>query len=944
VPANGRPLRGDLAPPLAAHPDLHDECPRPSMATRKRADRTPAHGEPASLLALAVSPRGAFHLDPRAPDAAPVPAGIAARIERAFAAGPAAGLLHLGSTELGTSLPLSLSFGRELAKLFYSRLCAVPDLAESRAAIAIPAPMDELAALAASAPPMLGGEYLSEGALAAAWSALEARAREELAAFAGPVSDYLHEKSPLWNAVGRVHFHLAENKGDERAPFAFLATYATHLSRQARVQHAPLGRAIQEYAGAANKQALLHLLQPVQRAKEKSALLKELVDSGEIFHPLAWTPRQAYAFLQDIPAFEVSGVVVRVPDWWHARRPPRPQVKVTVGARKPGGVGTDAMLDFDVKLTLDGETISSAEWRRILAGGDDLVLLKGKWVEVDRDKLQQVLDHWQRVEARAGEGVSFLEGMRMLAGVPGGPAEAEGAAAVTEWTQVKAGAWLDAVLADLQRPEGSREADPGADLKGTLRPYQRAGVSWLWLLSRLRLGGCLADDMGLGKTIQVLAWLLLLKRSGEPGPHLLVVPASLLGNWRAEIDRFAPGLRSIVLHPSALAAADLARAPELVAGADVALTTYGTVLRAPWIGEQRWGAVVLDEAQAIKNPDAKQTRAIKALSARMRLALTGTPVENRLTDLWSIFDFLCPGLLGSARGFRDAEKRLESSAAGYAPLRNLVRPYILRRLKSDKSVIADLPDKTEVRAFCSLTRAQAALYQRSVAELAAALEDEKVAGIQRRGMVLAYLLRFKQICNHPSQWLGDGAYDPAESGKLSRLRELCEPMAARQEKVLVFTQFREMTGPLAAYLGEVFGRPGLVLHGETAVAKRAGLVDEFQRDDGPPFFVLSLKAGGTGLNLTAASHVIHFDRWWNPAVENQATDRAYRIGQKKNVLVHKFVCRGTIEERIDALIEQKRGLSEEIVAGGGEQWLTELPSDELLRLVSLDLRSAVEEA
>ncbi|MFT3767720.1 MAG: DEAD/DEAH box helicase [Minicystis sp.] len=907
------------------------------MRTRRAAPA--ADPEPPTAVALAVSPHGVLHLDARAPDAMMLPA----RIGAAFAMSSAHGLLHLASVELGAQLPPSLAFGREIAKLFFARLCAVPDLEATRASLAIPPPTDDLAALVAAAPPMLGAEYLSVDVLTAAWSAIEAEAQREIAAFDGPVQAWLQEKNPLWNAVGRVHFHLAENKRDENAPFAFLATYATKLSKLARVQHAPLGRAIEEYAGAANKPMLLNLLQPVQRAAEKSAFLKELVASGEVFHPLAWTPHEAYAFLQDIPAFEEGGIVVRVPDWWHARRPPRPQVKVTVGAKAPGGVGTDAMLDFRVGLTLGDETITAAEWRKILASNDNLVLLKGQWVEIDRDRLQQVLDRWKEVERRAEDGISFLEGMRMLSGVPADAGEtSEAIAATAAWTRVTAGQWLDDVLTDLRDPHGSREADPGADLKGTLRPYQRDGVAWLWLLSRLGLGACLADDMGLGKTIQVLSLLLLLKRKGERGPHLLVVPASLLGNWRAEMDRFAPSLRMLVLHPSALPAAEIAEGASLCDGADVVITTYGSVLRTPWIVEKTWGIVVLDEAQAIKNPDAKQTRAVKSLKAKMRLALTGTPVENRLTDLWSLFDFLCPGLLGSAKSFREVTRKLEASGpGGFAPLRNLTRPYILRRLKSDKTVVADLPDKTEVRAFCTLTREQAALYLRSVDELQRTIDE--VGGIQRRGVVLAYLLRFKQICNHPSQWLGDGAYQPDQSGKLARLRELCEPIAARQEKVLVFTQFREMTQPLATFLADVFGRPGLVLHGETAVAKRAGLVAQFQDEAGPPFFVLSLKAGGTGLNLTAASHVIHFDRLWNPAVENQATDRAYRIGQKKNVLVHKFVCRGTIEEKIDALIDTKRGLSDEILAGGGEAWLTELPSDELLRLVSLDLKSAVEE-
>jgi SNF2 family DNA or RNA helicase len=325
-----------------------------------------------------------------------------------------------------------------------------------------------------------------------------------------------------------------------------------------------------------------------------------------------------------------------------------------------------------------------------------------------------------------------------------------------------------------------------------------------------------------------------------------------------------------------------------------------------------------------------------------RIALSGTPVENRLGDLWSIFDFLNPGLLGSAKAFSAFAKRLSSQPHNaYAPLRALVRPYILRRLKTDKSVIADLPDKTEMKAFCHLTRKQAALYQQAVTDLTTELG--RADGMKRRGVVLASLMRLKQICNHPSQWLGDGSWSEADSGKLARLREVAEVIAAKQEKVLVFTQFREVTTPLAAFLESVFGRPGLVLHGATAVGKRQSLVRQFQEDERAPFFVISLKAGGAGLNLTGASHVVHFDRWWNPAVENQATDRAFRIGQAKNVLVHKFVCRGTVEEKIDQLIDSKRQLSQDLLEGGGEVLLTEMRDDELLKLVALDLHTAFEE-
>ena len=372
------------------------------------------------------------------------------------------------------------------------------------------------------------------------------------------------------------------------------------------------------------------------------------------------------------------------------------------------------------------------------------------------------------------------------------------------------------------------------------------------------------------------------------------------------------------------------------------ITSYGSLLRIPWLATTRWDLVVLDEAQAIKNPDAKQTRAAKSLQATARIALTGTPIENHLGDLWSIFDFLNPGLLGSAQEFTSYSKRLTDKPHNpYGPLRDLVRPYILRRLKTDRSVISDLPDKTEVKAYCPLSVKQATLYQQAVEELRAQLA--KAEGIQRRGLVLAFLLRLKQLCNHPSQWLADDGWAEADSGKWTRLRELAEVLSAKQEKALVFTQFREITAPLAAFLGSVFGSPGLVLHGGIDVKKRKELVERFQQDASVPFFVLSLKAGGSGLNLTAASHVIHVDRWWNPAVENQATDRAFRIGQKKNVLVHKFVCRGTVEEKIDELIESKHQLTRELFEGGAELNLTELSDTELLKLVALDLKSAMKE-
>jgi SNF2 family DNA or RNA helicase len=611
----------------------------------------------------------------------------------------------------------------------------------------------------------------------------------------------------------------------------------------------------------------------------------------------------------------------------------------------------DALLDFRMEVTLEGEKLSAAEIKRLLAHSDGLVLIRGKWVEIDRESLRRTLDKFEAIERRAAsDGLLFGEAMRMMAGA-GITENDSGGQVDIDWGQAVAGPWLAETLAALRRPDGLARVDPGKSLQGTLRPYQLAGVQWLYLLTQLRLGACLADDMGLGKTIQVLSLLLTLKNEAgdKRKPSLLVAPASLLANWASEIARFAPSLKARVAHPSAAPAeklnADDADNPadaDTLADVDLVITSYGFLARSPWLGAAPWRLVVLDEAQAIKNPAARQTKMVKQLRADTRIALTGTPVENRLGDLWSIFDFINPGLLGSSKQFSSFAKSLVDRPNNpYGPLRELIRPYILRRLKTDRSVIPDLPDKTEVKAFCSLSRRQAALYQQAVEELTRRLED--VDGIERRGLVLALLMRLKQICNHPSQWLGDGTWAEQDSGKFARLRDIVEVVAARQEKALIFTQFRETTAPLAAFLGSVFGRAGLVLHGETEVKKRKELVRRFQEDENIPFFLLSLKAGGAGLNLTAASHVIHFDRWWNPAVENQATDRAFRIGQTRNVLVHKFICRGTVEEKIDQLIESKKQLVGDLLGGGSEMALTEMKDEELLKLVALDLSAAMRE-
>ena len=908
----------------------------------------------AAVQTLAVTPQGHLTLGASL-EALPLPAAVAARLALSTAVGSGAALLELGAEQVGVALPPVVGWWRDFAVRYLTALCTLPsasgssgESAESASSAApghVPPPSaEELQTLVWTAPPMDGTEYVSVEVLQRLWLDLDQALHHELSQTHQPLADFLKARNPAWNLVGRVHVHLAENRKDAECPFAFLVTYSTRLSAQGKAQHRPLGEALREYAAAADKGRLLALLAPLQRAAENCAWLKVLLDRREIFQPLRWTAREALTLLNDAQHLEQAGVVLRMPAQWRANRPARPTVSATIGGKTPSRVGEQSLLDFSMQVVLDGEPLTAAEVTSLLASSDGLVLIRGRWVELDQARLAQTVTRFREVERLAQEqGLGFHAAMRLLAGA-GAVAGGADTAIVPDWAQVTAGPWLAAQLAGLRSPHSLAAVDAGPDLQATLRPYQAVGVRWLHLLSGLRLGACLADDMGLGKTIQVLALLLIRRRAEGQAPSLLVAPASLLANWAQEAARFAPLLKVLVAHGSALSATELEDMPgEQLAKYDLVITSYGAVHRLAWIGSTTWRLAILDEAQAIKNPGTRQTKAVKTLKAGSRLALTGTPVENRLGDLWSIFDFVNPGLLGAAKPFSNFAKRLADSPGGYAPLRRLVEPYILRRLKTDKTVISDLPDKTELNAYCGLAKAQAALYQKSVQDLTTAL-NAGVEGVARKGLVLAYLTRFKQICNHPSQWLGDGSWAEADSGKLSRLRELAEVIAAKQEKLLVFSQFAETTAPLAAFLGGIFGRSGCVLTGATAIKQRQALVRQFQDDETVPFFVLSLKAGGSGLNLTAASHVVHFDRWWNPAVENQATDRAFRIGQQRNVMVHKFVCRGTIEEKIDAMIADKKQLAADLLDGGdGQIRLTEMSDSELLRLVSLDLTSATSE-
>jgi SNF2 family DNA or RNA helicase len=641
----------------------------------------------------------------------------------------------------------------------------------------------------------------------------------------------------------------------------------------------------------------------------------------------------AFTFLRESAwVLEDAGFTVVVPAWWTPQGRRRARVRLKTAARPSTGstaVGSgrlsmESLISYQYQLSVGGQVVSEQEWQQLVDAKTPLVQFRGQWIELDRENMQEMLQFWQSHQQESPE-LDLLDLLKL-------GAEADGD---VEWDHDQA---VEEMLDRLQDKSAFAPIEDPAALQATLRDYQRRGVAWLHYLESLGLNPCLADDMGLGKTIQVISRLLMEREAGaEVPPTLIIAPTSVLGNWRREIERFAPELRSLVHQGSTREKSEKA----FVAAAgqhDVVLTSF-TLARMDekLLRGVTWHRVVVDEAQNIKNPSAAQTKAILKLSAPHRLALTGTPVENRLRDLWSIFNFLSPGYLGKEAQFR---KSFEIPIyKGQDPtrsvtLKKLAEPFILRRLKTDKRIIDDLPDKIEQKLYTTLSSEQASLYEAVVKDVERQIAE--VDGMERRGLILATLMRLKQICNHPAQFLADGSpFTPERSHKLARLGEMVEELIEAGDSALIFTQFTEIGDSLERYLGHTRHIPTHYLHGGTSAARREKMVAEFQDPESPPaVFILSLKAGGVGLNLTRANHVFHFDRWWNPAVEDQATDRAFRIGQRKNVFVHKFVALGTMEEKIDAMIEDKKKLSS-LVVGTDEGWLTELDNETFKSLIAL---------
>ncbi|MGA2474083.1 MAG: DEAD/DEAH box helicase [Acidimicrobiales bacterium] len=639
-------------------------------------------------------------------------------------------------------------------------------------------------------------------------------------------------------------------------------------------------------------------------------------------------------FLRDgAPVLEEAGFGVLAPPWWRATRT-RLGLRLKAKTRSAGGssttaIGLDGLCDVRWEVALGDDRLDLAELRALARLKQPLVRVRGQWVELREGDIEAAI----AAVGKKGTATRMPAGEVLRAALGLMPTfDGDGALPVTE---VEADGWLGGLLAGAE--DRRLQSLPTPDgFAGELRPYQERGLGWLAFLGDLGLGACLADDMGLGKTAQLLA-LLVDERARIPhftGPTLVVCPMSLVGNWQREAARFAPDLSVYVHHgPDRLDGKVFTRQAKK---AELVLTTYGLVARdQQLLATVPWRRLVLDEAQQIKNSAARTTQSVRAIPAERRIAMTGTPVENRLAELWSIMQFLNPGLLGSENSFRERfaipiERLGDDEAAAH--LRRITAPFVLRRLKTDRTIIADLPDKIEMKEFCTLTREQATLYQAVVDDMLDRIDNSE--GMERRGLVLATMMKLKQVCNHPAHFLADGSALPGRSGKLTRLVEVLEEAVQEGDRALVFTQFTEMGDMLERYLRRHLACEVLWLHGGVPKKKRDAMVERFQGAEGPPVFLLSLKAGGTGLNLTAATHVVHFDRWWNPAVENQATDRAFRIGQQRNVQVRKFICGGTLEERIDAMIEAKRALAERIV-GSGEGWITEMSTEQLREVIAL---------
>ncbi len=822
-------------------------------------------------------------------------------------------LYELGFQNDLKGLSSSAFYLYQLSSKFIEILSNASELEVAREEIKVHASDEDIEHLLSILPFAIGTEFVDANWIENIYHHLNTQFSSEIRSYKGTVQMYLQEKSQNLKVAKRIYFHLVENKEDADFPFAFLATYATKDSEN-RIVHMPLKHALVEYEK--DQEQLLNLLSCLNVVAQKNQLIAQYMETGDLFHPIRLTSIEAYDLLKSVPDIEKCGIKCRVPNWWK-KKYSAITANVNIGQNKPSMLGFDSILSLQPSLVVNGHTLTKKEISELLKMEEGLTWLKGQWVEINHNRLKDLLAQIEQYDGT----ITLKEALTKTY------LSDEDEIDVDNGIQISNGKWLRDLLTKLRNPSKIRNQAKPKYLNATLRPYQKSGYNWLNQMNEFGFGACLADDMGLGKTLQVISFLEKMREKDSTRHVLLIVPASLLGNWAKEIDKFAPKLSYKILH---------GKNKEIQEECFVTITTYGMAIRLDCLQERVWDCLILDEAQAIKNPATKQTRMIKKIPSQMRIAMTGTPIENDLSNLWSLFDFLNKGLLGSASDFKEYEKKIQVYPESMAKLRMLVSPFILRRLKTDKSIISDLPDKVEILDHVDLSKRQIVLYRKEVKQT-----EQKILeadGFERRGIVLALLTKLKQICNHPDLFVHDTNYQAKDSGKYAVLNELCQTIYEKRERVLVFTQYKEMCEPLSKYLESIFHKKGFIIHGGVPVKKRTEIVEKFNDENTyVPYIVLSLKAAGTGLNLTAANHVIHFDRWWNPAVENQASDRAYRIGQTKTVFVHKLVSNGTIEEKIDALIESKKELANSVLSSSQEKWITEMDTDELLDLLRLDV-------
>jgi superfamily II DNA or RNA helicase len=737
----------------------------------------------------------------------------------------------------------------------------------------------------------------------------------------------------------RIRFHLEEPEDpDPDGPAAFATDQPWNVrcllqSKEDPSIQAPIGELLASSRKATqlfSADPLEYLLFSMGQIAGFFPQLKARLDKG-IPESIPLDTRGAYQFLQEIaPALQASGFGVVLPNWWRHKRN---RSGIGLGLSTKDALSHDEfsihnLFQCQFHVTSHGTPLSLADLEGIARLKLPLVRMRGMWVEVDQAQIQKAI----ALLREKGEPALALRGTQLLRIGLGADQLVHGLPV----QELHADGWLQELLDELKSEPGQHLLTPPKGLKGTLRPYQVRGYSWLAFLKRWGLGACLADDMGLGKTIQTLALLEADRRHTSNRPTLLVCPTSVVFNWKKEAERFTPKLKIDIHHgPDRMRNGSFARWAQ---NKDLIITSFGLLHRDQTTLESvKWAGIVVDEAQNIKNRETKQTQAIKQLNADFRIALTGTPVENHIGELWSIMDFLNPDLLGSHKEFKERFQipvQMFQDPIATERLRGIVSPFVMRRVKTDRSIISDLPEKLEMKDYCRLTKEQASLYASVLKDVEESLMESQ--GIQRQGLILATLTRLKQICNHPAHFLADQSKIDGRSGKLIRLQEMVQEFQEEGDQALIFTQYKEMGDLLVQHFQETLGCAVPFLHGSLPRNKRTELIEQFQNpSQHTPIFVLSLKAGGTGINLTRANRVVHFDRWWNPAVENQATDRAFRIGQTQRVMVHKFICAGTMEERIDQMIDRKAELAAQVVQSG-ERWISELSNQELQSLWALD--------